>query len=76
MHLSSSGYGRVDITLGKLSLHWRVDKTTTAVICSPKSDAHSGLLGYAVRRPSFWGSLEHWLQPSSSAYHPESGSEV
>ena len=53
MHLGLSGYGRVDTTLGELSLHWRVDKTTTAVICFPQSDAHSGLLGSAVRRPTF-----------------------
>ena len=26
MHLSLSGYGKVDTTLGELSLHWRVDK--------------------------------------------------
>ena len=69
MHLSWSGYGRVDTTLGERSLHWRVDKSTTAVICSPQSNAHSGRLGYAVRRPAFRGSLEQWLQPSSSAYH-------
>ena len=49
MHLRLNGYGRVDITLGELSLHWRMDKTTTAVICSPQSDANSGLLGYVVR---------------------------
>ena len=53
MHLKLSGYGRVNTTLGELSLHWRMDKTTTAVICFPQSDAHSKLLGYAVRRPTF-----------------------
>ena len=76
MHLSLSGYEKVDTNLGELSLHWRVNKTTTVVICSPQSNAHSGRLGYAVRRPSFRGSLEQWLQPSSSTYQPESGSEV
>ena len=55
MHLRLSGYGRVNIILGELSLHWRMDKTITAAICSPQSDAHSGLLGYAVRRPAFPG---------------------
>ena len=55
MHLRLSGYGRVDTTLGELSLHWRMDKTITAVICSSQSDAHSWLLGYAVRRPAFPG---------------------
>ena len=76
MHLNSSGYWRVDTTLGELSLHWRVDKTTSGVICTLQSNAHSGLLGYAVRRPPFRGSLEQWLQPSSSPYQPESNSEV
>ena len=76
MHLRLSGYGRVDTTLGELSLHWRMDNTTTAVICSPQINTHSGRLGYAVRRPAFQRSLEQLLQPSSSAYQPESGSEV
>ena len=48
MHLSLSNYGRVDTTQGELSLHWRVDKTTTAVICFTQSNAHSGILVYAV----------------------------
>ena len=58
MHLISSGYEKVDTTLEELSLHWRVDKTTSAVICSLQSNAHSGLLRYAVRRPAFQGIAE------------------
>ena len=82
MHLRLSGYGRVGTTLGELSLHWRMDKTTTAVISSPQIDKDSWLLGYAFPTPipqgtpPFRGSLKQWLQPSLSAYKPESGSEI
>ena len=76
MHLRLSGYGRMDTTQGKLSLHCRIDQTITAVICSLQSDAHSRRLRYAVRRPAFRGLMEQWLQPNSFAHQPESGSEV
>ena len=49
MQLNLSAYEKVNTILGELSLYWRVYKISTAVMCSPQSNDHSGLLEYIVQ---------------------------